>query len=269
MVKKKVILLPRIEPNISLIRQYQKALKPLIDAMAHSVEYWVKTPFEAGSSIMQPPTVSLRTQGIKDASPTARIQKTLNKIKRRYQTEFNEVADKVANNIVSATQKDVSARLRGRLKDVMSVDVRITRRVNTAMLASRAESISYIRRIPQKYFADVEFEIMQTLQQGRDMVALTEKLQKRYKMTLNNAYFLAQDQVKKATEAIERTSKQDLGLYIEIWRHSSISAVPRHSHLEADGKEYDNRKGCYIDGEYIFPKQKPGCNCYCQTKVEL
>jgi uncharacterized protein with gpF-like domain len=103
----------------------------------------------------------------------------LKKIKRKYAKEFNEAADKVAKRIVGKTQQDVSRRLRYQLKDVMSVDIAITRRVNNVMLASRAENVSYIRSIPQKYFADVERVIMQTAKDGRDMVALQEELQKR------------------------------------------------------------------------------------------
>ena len=265
MVNKKIKLLPPIQPSIALIRQYRDALKPLIEAMAHSVEYWIKNPFEASAELMEPDE---EERGIQDASPAARMTARLSKIKRQHQKVFNEVAKNLSKRIIEKTQGDVSLRLRNQLKDVMSVDVAVTRRVNNVMLASRAQSISYIKRIPQKYFSDVEREIMQAATKGRDMAALTEKLKDTYNLTLNAAYFLAQDQVKKATEAIERTAKQDIGLYTDIWRHSAISAQPRLSHKHADGKEYDNRKGCKIDGEYIFPKQLPGCNCYSQTKIE-
>jgi uncharacterized protein with gpF-like domain len=262
--KKKRKILSQIAPSIALIREYQGYLKPLIEAMRRSVQYWVKNPYKDFVELQTP-----EEEGIKDTSPAVRINKTLKKIKRKYAKEFNEAADKVAKKIVGKTQQDVSRRLRYQLKDVMSVDIAITRRVNNVMLASRAENVSYIRSIPQKYFADVERVIMQTVKDGRDMFALQEELQKRYDLTFNRAYFLAQDQIKKTYEVLERTAKQDIGLFKEIWRHSPVSRVPRKSHERADGKEYDNRRGCYIDGEYIHPKEKPGCNCFSQTVVEL
>lgn len=266
MVKKKVKLLPPIQPSVALIREYQKALKPLITRMAHSVEYWIKNPFEAATDLQEPDVPE--ADGVMDASPAARMEARLKKIKNTYQKEFNHLAPKIAKSIANKTQQNVSRRLRSQLKDIMTVDVAATRRVNNVMMEYRAQNLSYIRNIPQRYFVKVEGEIMRAAAQGRDMAALTESLKSTYKLTLNQAYFLAQDQVKKATEAIERTAKQDIGLYTDIWRHSAISAEPRISHKHADGKEYDNRKGCKIDGEYIFPKQLPGCNCYSQTKIE-
>jgi uncharacterized protein with gpF-like domain len=91
---------------------------------------------------------------------------------------------------------------------------------------------------------------------------------KDYGLTENQAALIASDQTKKFHEELLRQRRIEMGLYKAIWRHSGISIVPRKSHEEADGKVYDIRKGCKIDGEYIRPKEKIGCNCWEQAVIE-
>ncbi len=158
MIKKKVKVLAPIQPSVALIREYQKALKPLIERMAHSVEYCLKTPFEEATELQEPQAP--QEAALMDASPAARMESRLKKIKRKYQKEFNKLAPKIAKHIVAKTQQDVSRRLRNQLVDIMTVDTTITRRVNNVMMAYRAQNLSYIRNIPQRYFVKVEGEIM-------------------------------------------------------------------------------------------------------------
>ena len=258
---KKYKLLPPIKPSIAVDAEYRKALLALVKQMQGSVEWYCKAAFK-------PVEVEQKKLGLMDADPVDRLQKAINEVKRRYLKKFNELSDKLPKEIVEKIAKNVRRRLKNILLDDMTVELKITRSQRILIKALTKENVALIKSIPQQYFKRVEYDIMSTVSEGRDMVALSDKLAKGYDITRNRAIMIAYDQTNKITEALDRANKIELGLYRAIWRHSHASQVPRQSHLAANGKEFDIRKGCYIDGEYIQPAQKVNCNCYSQAIFE-
>lgn len=251
-------LLPPINPSVSLIADYQKKLKEILDDMQNSVEYYLKSKIENAK------------ESIFDANPVDDLQSKINEIKRRYTKRYKNFANLYAKALVKKVEIDTSKRLERQLKanEVMGVDFKMTSSMINTMKTSVKWNVSLIKTIPDKYFSRVESTIMESLNKGRDMAGLYTKLKDDYDLTKRQSYLIASDQTKKATYAITRTRKLELGLYKSIWRHSKVSKVPRPPHLKADGKPFDIRKGLKIDGEYIFPKQKIGCNCYEQTVIK-
>lgn len=251
-------LLPPINPSVSLIAEYQRQMRLLLDDMSNSVEYFIKSKFETAK------------EAIFDANPVDDLQSKINEIKRRYTKRYKKFANLYSKALVKKIEIDTSNRLKRQLKanEVMGVDFRMTTSMLNTMKTSVKWNVALIKTVPDKYFSRIESTIMESLNKGRDMAGLYENLKKDYDLTKRQAYLIASDQTKKATYAIMRTRKTELGLTKCIWRHSKVSKVPRPSHKAKDGKMFDLRKGMKIDGEYIFPKEKIGCNCYEQTVIE-
>lgn len=272
MIKKtKYKILPAIKPSVAINAEYQKALLKLVRQMRDSISYYCLAAYKPIIEEIK----EARESATQDAKPTpsstmAKMRKVINAIRKRYQKKFNILAGKLPQIIVEKINKEVSRRIKNMLIDEMEVNFKWTPQMKLFLKAATQENIALIKSIPQEYMKRVEFDIYESISNGRNMPELVEKLNKKaYGISRRRAITIAYDQVNKITEEVNRQRKMELGLNYAIWRHSHIPQVPRQSHLKADGKEYDVRKGCYIDGEYIQPAQKINCNCFSQTILKF
>lgn len=273
MIKKtKYKILPAIKPSVAINAEYQKALLKLVRQMRDSISYYCLAAYKP--IIAEIKQVD-KQDGIQDAKPTpsesmAKLKKVINAIRKRYQKKFNHLAGRLPQVIVDKINEEVSRRIKNSLIKEMEVKFVWTPKLKLALKAAVQENVALIKSIPQEYLKRVEFSINENIIQGRNIPELVEKLNKKYYgITRRRAITIAYDQVNKITENVDRQRKMELGLNYAIWRHSNIPQEPRITHLHADGKEFDIRKGCYIDGEYIQPAQKINCNCYAQTILKF
>lgn len=255
----KIKLLPPIMPSLTLKVEYERALKELLsDMYFDSRELLAKQIVKA---------LEERREYIADASPLDKLQQIINKLRTKYEKKYGTLSRKFPSDITKKIETDVSRRLRNQLAKEMSVKFHFNPALEEVLRAAAKENVSLIKSIPERYFRRLEYDVMSTVRNGENKTKLYEKLQDNYHTTRNRAYLIADDQINKITEQVERTRKQELGLYKAIWRHSGIPKEPRQSHKLADGKVYDIRKGCKIDREYIHPKEKINCNCFSQTVI--
>ena len=257
-MKKQYKLLPPIKPSDKIDREYRNALFALIDQMQKSVEWYCKAAFK-------PLEKEQAKLGMLDADPVNNLQRVINEVKKRYIKRFNDLSGKLPKAVVEKIAKEVKRKIKSHLIDIMTVDLRFSKAQKMLLNALTKENVTLIKSIPMEYFKRVEYDIMSTVTEGRDMATLSDKLSKGYGITRRRAIMIAYDQTNKITESFDRAEKIELGLFEAEWKHSHASQVPRQSHLRADGKRYDIRKGCYIDGEYIHPAQKINCNCFSRT----
>ena len=255
-------ILPAIKPSVALNAEYQKKLLTLLRQMRNSISYYCLAAYKP---IIEEINKSKADNSIKDAKATpsatmAKLKKVINAIRTRYQKKFNHLAGRWPKVLVEKIQKEVTNRLKNQLIKEMEIDFKFTPQMKLALKAAVQENVVLIKSIPQEYLKRVEFDLNDSIVKGRDMTELVDKLQhKDYGISRRRAITIAYDQVNKITETVDTQRKLELGLFKARWRHSSIPQEPRISHVHADGKEFDIRKGCYIDGEYIQPKEKPNC----------
>ena len=264
--------LPPIKPSAKIDREYRQALFALIDQMKKSVEWYCVAAFK-------PVEKEQKKLGMLDADPINNLQRVINEVKKRYIKRFNDLAGKLPKEVVEKIAKEVKRKIKSHLIDVMSVDLRFSREQKILLNALTKENIALIKSIPQEYFKRVEYDIMSTVTEGQDMQALSDKLSKGYGITRRRAIMIAYDQTNKITEKFDRANKIELGLFQAEWKHSHAPQEPRPSHLAADGKTYDIRKGMYIveknkKGKVIFrgwchPAQRPNCNCFSRTILPI
>lgn len=271
-MRKKYKLLPPIKPSAKIDREYRYALFALIDQMQKSVEWYCKAAFK-------PVEKEQAKLGMLDADPVNNLQSVINQVKKRYIKRFNELAGKLPKQIVEKIAKEVKRKIKNHLIDVMTVDLRFSREQKILLNALTKENVSLIKSIPMEFFKRVEYDIMSTVTEGQDMQALSDKLSKGYGITRRRAIMIAYDQTNKITEKFDRMNKIELGLFEAEWKHSHAPQEPRPSHLAADGKTYDIRKGMYIveknkKGKVVFrgwchPAQRPNCNCFSRTILPM
>ncbi|ARW48137.1 phage minor head protein [Acetobacter pasteurianus] len=128
-------------------------------------------------------------------------------------------------------------------------------------------NVSLIQSIPEKYLDEVEYLVMQCVQNGSDMRTLTEELQHRYGLTKKRAAFIARDQNHKVFGRLAVNEAVEAGFSRGIWRHSRGGREPRESHVKANGDVFELSQGCFIDDEYIYPGEKINCRCVFEAFV--
>jgi uncharacterized protein with gpF-like domain len=260
--------LPPIIPSAKIDKEYRNALFALIEQMQRSVEWYCKAAFK-------PVEKESEKLGLMDADPVNNLQRVINQVKKRYIKRFNELAGKLPKEVVEKIAKEVKRKIKSHLIDEMTVELHFSKAEKMLLNALTKENVALIKSIPQEYFKRVEYDIMSTVSEGRDMQDLSDKLSKGYGITRRRAVMIAYDQTNKITEKFDRANKIELGLFQAEWKHSHASQEPRPSHLEADGKTYDIRKGMYIvekdkKGKVVYrgwchPASRPNCNCFSRT----
>ena len=232
---------------------YYTELLALIDDMNKSVAYWLLADYRAN-----PPAMAL------DATPASILRATMRKLARRWIKQFDAVANKLAEGFADRTQGAADGTMMRMLKDAgFAVKFTQSEQMRDAYSSVIGENVGLIKSIPAKYLADVEGDVMRSVQAGRDLKALQNDLLSRYDLTKKRAAFIARDQNNKATAVMSKARRLSVGITQAEWVHSGGGVHPRESHVKAgaDKRRYDVAKGCLIDGEYIMPGELPNCRC--------
>lgn len=125
-----------------------------------------------------------------------------------------------------------------------------------------SRNVDLIKTIPKRYLESVKKEFSKATAKGWDMQRINQVLTERYDISRRHAFNIAVDQQNKVINDVSNQINIDAGLFLVKWVHRAGVRSPRHSHLEADGKIFDIRKGCKIEGELIMPGEKINCHCF-------
>lgn len=249
----KTIRLKPTRPNLGIEAKYYADLATLIDAMRKSVDYWLTAEYRAN-----PPAMA------QDATPATALRAAMAKLGRRWIREFEKASEKMSTKFAESSAKYSDAAFRAELKRVgFSVPFTQTPDMRDALESVIANNVVLIKNIPAKYLADVEGDVMRSVQGGRDLKALQADLIERFNFSKKRAAFIARDQNNKATAVMTKARRLSLDITQAEWVHSGGGVHPRQSHVKAgrERKRYDVAKGCEIDGEFIMPGELPNCRC--------
>ncbi|HWH86171.1 MAG TPA: phage minor head protein [Pseudomonas sp.] len=238
-------------PNAGLRAKYAAKMKKLNERMTASVQWWISSTYRARES-----------EVVGDASPAAEAMKEIARLARQWGYEYGQQAASIAKWFVSTADTTTTSSLFSSLRQaVPTVKPKMTRRTQNILTAMTTENVGLIKSIPSKYFEQIEGAVMRAMANGRDLETLKKEILALGESTDKRAEFIARDQVNKATSVINRARQRDLGITKAVWMHMRGGKHPRHSHVEADGKEFELAKGMYLDGKWIQPGEEPNCGC--------
>ena len=129
--------------------------------------------------------------------------------------------------------------------------------------AFTAENVALIKSIPQKYFTEVEKEIVSDMRTGLRWEGIAKNLDRRFEVAEGHAKLVARDQVGKFMGELNKQRQQDLGVTSFIWRTARDNRV-REEHQALEGEEFtwDNPPAEGIPGEPI------NCRCMAEPVVK-
>ncbi len=93
-----------------------------------------------------------------------------------------------------------------------TVDLKLTARQRNTLQAVVGENVTLIKSIPEKYLADVEQRVMQSVATGRDLATVTKELESAYGITRRRAALIARTQNQMATSSLARSRQLDAGI---------------------------------------------------------
>lgn len=281
MGKAKNIVLRPIRPSVAIKAKLQRELLKrytfLRDRMAEVMDLYRKLRKAQERAEKPAPGFSdgttAETAEILDL--LEKVKKMLKKIRNDFNAAFPASEDeKLARDFVNTCNKDIITRNNiefSRAVQDFVVRVQMTEAKKVILKAATQEATGLIKNLGAKAQFELEDTFNRCLMEGRNIGEMVESIEKVLGVTRRRAINLAFDQTNKIEAAMDRQVKLDLGLNKAIWRHSHgwVKTEPRKSHVAADGREFDLRKGCLIEGEYIFPSEKIHCGCFSQAVLEL
>jgi SPP1 gp7 family putative phage head morphogenesis protein len=124
------------------------------------------------------------------------------------------------------------------------------------------ENVALIKSIPNRYFDDVEKQVIAGMRQGLRWEEIAKELDRRFEVAEGHAKLVARDQVGKFVGDLNRTRQEELGITSFIWRTARDNRV-REEHQALDGQEFtwDKPPAEGIPGFQI--------NCRCQAEPVL
>lgn len=245
----------RVTPNAGTQAAYRKTLERWIQAMATEVLEKVR---EAWS--YDPPATMAQDAGAMD-----NLTRVMDAMSDRWVARFDAIAEDLAEYFGAEASERAESSLQAALRDGgITVRFRPSAATKQVIDATVQQSVSLIKSIPRKYLEQVRGDVTRSVQEGRDLASLTRQLQQKYGATRERAALIARDQNNKATSALVKQRQIDLGGRAR-WRHSHAGKHPRSSHVRADGKIYDPRKGMYLDGKWTWPGVEINCRCTSET----
>jgi len=245
-----------IRPAAPTRIRYQKDLDRMIDDMVRSVNFWLRAAYRSDT----PETVALA----QDASAANVLQSAFDKLAARWLRRFDELAPKLADRFANTHKARVDRGLQADLRNAgFTVKFKPTKAMQDAYGAVVQENVGLIKSIAEQHLQGVQVDLMQSVQNGRDLGYLTEKLEKRTGVTKRRAALIARDQNNKATAVMVRTRALEMGVTKAKWLHSAGGKTPRPEHVRFSGQTYDIATGHdFGDGEgSVWPGTLINCRC--------
>jgi len=232
---------------------YSKRLIKELDAMQKSISYWLEAAYK-----------KREVDIVGDANPAADILRRFNADARRWLKKWALLSGWLSKKMVNDMDVATTSSMKSAFKAAgFSIPFNATRNLNTVTKALIAENVNLIKSIGSQYLTDVRGIVTRGVSMGRDLGYIKDELAKRYEITERRARFIARDQCDKASQAIQRTRDQEIGITEGIWKHVPGIKTSRETHIEMDGKRFKIDEGLYDRnvGRNVLCGELPGCRC--------
>lgn len=245
-----------IRPSAPIREQYDARLLRAVDQMGRAVTSELAKAYRANT-----PEIVIYAQ---DASPARVLRSAIAGLRRTWLKRFDDLSGQMAEHFAKSVRDRCDRTLKSQLREAgMTVRFKATKAMNDAYQAVIGENVGLIRSIPEQYLGQVETIVMQSVQAGRDLGAMTDVLNHQLGVTRRRAARIALDQNNKATSTMRRARELQLGIVEGVWLHSAGGKIPRPPHVAFSGQRFSLAVGHdFSDGEgKVLPGQPINCRC--------
>ncbi|AZD84999.1 Plasmid-related protein [Pseudomonas chlororaphis subsp. aureofaciens] len=204
-----------------------------------------------------------------DATVATMARRALTELKARFTRLFSIHSKTMIENLFGQIDQASKNGLKSSLRELSGGITLKTPSMPAALVemmqASTTANVSLIKSIPAEFHAKIEGVVLRSIQPGGNgLQDVFEALSKQEGITQRRAKFIAEDQTRKVTTAMNSARMQSTGIKQFEWIHSGGGAEPRKLHLDLDGQVFRFDDLPVIDertGERGLPGQLPNCRC--------
>ena len=262
-----------IRPSRGADMRYRRQLEALISLMRKDYEREIRKAY--------------RSEGVAMDSISGRAGGVLAKLGRKWADKFGKVARKMADNFVSALNRDAKKRTELSLSELSGgLTIKTpdyNEEIQDVIRASIAQNVALIKSIPEQYHLQIEGAVMRSIAQGgtgaaeiseqiRSSKQMMEEIENYGFQAEKRAGLIARDQTSKITNTIAVERMKAAGVEEFEWVHSGGGAEPRKLHLELDGQVFRFDDPPIIDeqtGERGLPGQLINCRCIARPIISF
>lgn len=272
-----VIVGTQMRSNIGIRNWYNQELNKMVDQMMAAARA------EIGKALKEPDMKKFFAEDAK--KPQSIMARAMEAIKKRFQAitetslaqQFVQRSDKSSKAAVTTSVGSMGAQY----KDKMTGDL------NTVIQGSIYENTRLISSLSDEAYNRIEMAVNQSLVSpeagAQGQKGIYDHLMKTEEMSKSRAKLIAHDQTSKVYTTLNTARMKDAGLQKFRWVHSSARKVPRHSHLDRDGKIYllkganselfnedgSDANAGVPDGDKGKPGYAINCGCAMEAVIDL
>jgi len=259
----------RIFTSAKQLMAYKKKIKAWTKSMRREVERRVLALFEApvGEEYREIQKGLLTLDESISSQSRILLNSLIKKYKKLFSTRSKEASEIMVRGILSDTKKNLNRSLKQAEKDITVnsglIPSYLPENVKETSKAIVLENIGLIKSIPEEYLNDISGDVMRGIIGGGNLQEIKRALLKHGQITERRADIIAEDQVRKATNAVAAERMKSSGIEVFEWIHSGGGKTPRKYHQERNGKFYrfDDLPINPQTGEREIPGQAPNCRC--------
>lgn len=257
-----------LNPNMIAGMRYQRQLDILIEQMTHATMVAVKKFFYSQTA------EEYFTQD--DKSVVAEAKRLSNELQKKFDAIFDPRALPIAAEMVDDENKASELALHNSMEKLtggLSLPTTgLKGEIGEVLKASVAENVALIKSIPAQYLEAVNGAVLRSITTGNGLADIVPFLASEKGITLRRAKMIANDQTRKAFNAISKGRMQAAGLTKFEWLHTGGSNEPRKDHIAMNGNIYRFDDPPIIDkrtGERGIPGQAINCRCRMKPIIEF
>lgn len=263
---------PRLTYPAAPRARYRRYLDEMIAAMRRDYVRSMKNLFAEYGDPMQDVADGLTM----DANLGSQTRILLNFLSQKWHKRFSSRAQNIANSIIGQVDRNAKSNLDMSLKELSGGLTIKTPKMPGALAekisAATAENVSLIKSVQAQYHERIQNTVLSSIQTGgRGAADVMEEITKAGEICHKRASFIATDQIKKVTVAMNAERAKSIGVTKFEWLHGS-SAHPRPLHLDYNGEIFDINDPPVIDkktGEKGLPGQLVNCRCTMRLIVDF
>lgn len=242
---------------VSVAAKYRDSLSSLVEPMVAEYEREL-------TRLARPYTA--------DESLATRLARMLGEFDRKWSRRFAERSRVLTDQMLGRVDRYASKALTASLKEMSGGLTLKTPHMPAALydrlLAATKDNVALIESIQADFHARIEGAVMRSISSGNfGSKTLFEEIQKTGQVTKGRAEFIAVDQTRKVTTAMNAERMKAAGVRQFEWIHSGGGANPRKLHVDYDGQIFDMDNPPVID-ERTKERGLPGqlINCRCRMR---
>ena len=267
-----------LSPNAALVSKYRERLRKLTQRMTKGVQKTIVDFLNkdiVDNYVGNQKSLEDTQRVVLDESLSSQMRIIINDLKRKYKKVFSEKSKLYADDMIEEAnqinRKAVNLSFSLLSGGLAVKTAKINEGLSEVMKASKIENISLIESIYNRYFTNIEGDVMRAISSGT-LTGLSDELAKRAGITVRRADNIANDQTRKVYNNMNKQRMQSQGLNKYVWRHSSGGQFPRQDHIDMDGEVFSFDDPPVIDkrtGERGIPGQAINCRCFMVPVIEF